>query len=586
MPTIRFNHSDLNKIQSRFGIKYSKQLLNDIGDIGCSVEENNENEIEIEIFPDRADLLSPGTLAHASRSFLHNQEAVPNLEIESSGISLDVDESLKDVRPVIYAAVVRNVNTGENEEEINEFIQTIMDHQEKLHFSLGKRRSKASIGVHDFAELKPNFKVITTNEDFEFIPLAMNNSLSVKKILSEHPKGVDYAHLLEGMNRFPMIIDQNNSVLSFPPIINGNHTTVKNSTKDFFIDVTGWDPRACECSLLLVCLELASRGGKIESVEINDCNNQKIITPNGSPIKHELTNRLLESMLGKKFTEEELTKAINRMGGKFLGIKDAPENSLEIANKMSDVIIGDKIIEIEMPRWRFDILHPIDLVEEIAIGHGYESLGTDVPKTPLAGSALNSSNFTRRFTTCLQGLGLQQITSLTLSNENDQFNHVRWNEKEIATTLANPITVDHTLLRTNLLPGLLRLLSANKHNELPQRVYELGQVVRNHSNKTHASWLIASPTGGFAEGRGMLQAIMRDMALDKFNINYELKETSEGHGPWLKGRGAEIYVSNIKVGEIGEIDPHVSKNFDLNVPIHGVELYLDSLMELVQDPVH
>ena len=113
------------------------------------------------------------------------------------------------------------------------------------------------------------------------------------------------------MNRFPMIIDQNNSVLSFPPIINGNHTTVKNSTKDFFIDVTGWDPRACECSLLLVCLELASRGGKIESVEINDCNNQKIITPNGSPIKHELTNRLLESMLGKKFTEEELTTLKN-----------------------------------------------------------------------------------------------------------------------------------------------------------------------------------------------------------------------------------------------------------------------------------
>jgi len=291
-------------------------------------------------------------------------------------------------------------------------------------------------------------------------------------------------------------------------------------------------------------------------------------------------------MLGKKFTEEELSNAINRMGGRFLAITDAPLDSLEIAKKMSDVIVGDKIIEIEMPRWRFDILHPIDLVEEIAIGHGYESLGTDVPKTPLAGSALKSSNFTRRFTTCLQGLGLQQITSLTLSNENDQFNNVRWHENEVATILANPITVDHTLLRTNLLPGLLRLLSANKHNELPQRVYELGEVVRNHSNETHASWLIASPTGGFAEGRGMLQAIIRDMALDKFGISYELKETSEGHGPWLKGRGAEIYVSGTKIGEIGEIDPHISKNFDLNVPIHGTELYLDILMGLVQDPVH
>ena len=586
MPTVKFNHSDLAKIQTRFGVEYSKKLLNDFGDIGCSVEENDDNEIEIEIFPDRADLLSPGTLAHASRTFLHGHKSNPHLEIKSSGISLDVDASLRDVRPVIYAAVVRNVNTGENPEEINEFIQTIMDHQEKLHFSLGKRRSKASIGVHDFSELKPNFKVITVDENFEFIPLAMNEKMKIKEILSEHPKGVDYAHLLEKVEKYPVIIDGNDAVLSFPPIINGNHTTVKNSTKDFFIDVTGWDPRACECCLLLVCLELAARGGEIQSVEINDCEKRNIITPNGKAIKHELTERLLKSMLGKDFSEEELSKAINRMGGTYLGKHEAPSNSLEKSNKMSDIILGDKIIDIEMPRWRFDILHPIDLVEEIAIGHGYEDLGKDVPKTPLSGSQLSSSNFTRRLTNCLQGLGLQQITSLTLSNENDQFNYVRWNEKEIATILANPITVDHTLLRTNLLPGLLRLLNANKHNELPQRIYELGEVVRNHSNETHASWLIASPSGGFAEGRGMLQAIMRDMALDKFNIHYELKETEENHGPWLKGRGAEIIVSGVKVGEIGEIDPHISKNFELSVPIHGAELFLDRLKELVQDPVH
>ena len=241
---------------------------------------------------------------------------------------------------------------------------------------------------------------------------------------------------------------------------------MKKSTTDFFIDVTGWDPRACECCLLLVCLELAARGGIIESVEINDCDNQNIITPNGQPIKHELTERLLKSMLGKDFNEIELSKAINRMGGTYLGKIDAPSNSLEKSNKMGDVILGDKIIQIEMPRWRFDILHPIDLVEEIAIGHGYEDLGSDIPKTPLSGSQLKSSNFTRRLTNCLQGLGLQQITSLTLSNENDQFNYVRWNDKGIATILANPITVDHTLLRTNLLPGLLRLLNANKHLSL------------------------------------------------------------------------------------------------------------------------
>jgi phenylalanyl-tRNA synthetase beta chain len=586
MPTVKFNHKDLAKIQARFGIAYSNKLIDTIGDIGCSVEENNTEEIEIEIFPDRADLLSPGTLAHASRAFIHKDKSNPKLSIKPSGYSLNVNPSLKNVRPIIYAAVVRNVDTGNNADENNEFIQTIMDHQEKLHFSLGKRRSKASIGVHDLSELKPNFEVITVKENYKFIPLAMNEEMTMKEILTSHPKGIDYAHLLENMTEYPVIVDGNNSVLSFPPIINGNHTTVNKSTKDFFIDVTGWDSRACECCLLLVCLELASRGGKIESVDINDCNDNKITTPNGNPVVHNLTLRLLETMLGKKFSDEELKNAINRMGGNFLEKTKAPANSPKSGNKMNDVLEGDTILKFEMPRWRFDILHPIDLVEEIAIGHGYEDLGKDVPKTPLPGAALKSSNFIRRMTTCLQGLGLQQITSLTLSNENDQFHNVRWNESDIATTLANPITVDHTLLRTNLLPGLLRLLSANKHNELPQRVYELGEVVRNNSNETHAAWLIASPMGGFAEGRGMLQAIMRDMALDKFNVEYGLKETSSNHGPWLKGRGAEIFVSNTKIGEIGEIDPQISRNFELNVPMHGVELYIDVLRKLVQDPVH
>ncbi len=586
MPTIKFKHSDLEKIQSRFGIEYSKSILDDFGNIGCSVESNNDDEIEIEIFPDRTDLLSPGTLCYATRSFLHKQKSNPELDIVPSGIKLNVDSSLKSIRPVIYAAVVKDVIIGDNEDERNQFIQTIMDHQEKLHFSLGKRRSKASIGVHDLSKLNPDFKVITVDKDFKFTPLAMKNEMKIGEILTKHPKGIDYAHLLEKYEKFPLIIDSKNSVLSFPPIINGEHTTVSTKTKDFFIDVTGWDRRACECSLLLVCLELFSRGGKIESVEINDCDNNIITTPNGKPVIHQLTERLLESMLGKSFNEKELDIAINRMGGNYVGKFKSSESSKKFATRMGDVLKNDTVLKIEMPRWRFDILHPIDLVEEIAIGHGYEDLGNDVPKTPLSGKGLKSSNFKRRMNTCLQGLGLQQITSLTLSNINDQFTNVRWNNLNIATTLENPITVDHTLLRTNILPGLMRLLSANKHNELPQKVYELGDVVRDNKNITHVSWLIASPSGGFSEARGILQAIMRDMALDKFNISYELKETIENHGPWLFGRGAEIFAAGEKVGEMGEIDPNVSNRFELNIPIHGAELYIDKLIDIVQDPIH
>ena len=121
-----------------------------------------------------------------------------------------------------------------------------------------------------------------------------------------------------------------------------------------------------------------------------------------------------------------------------------------------------------MPRWRFDILHPVDLVEDIAIGHGYEDLGHDIPRSPMTAKPRSDANLLRRVGNSMQGLGMMQIQSLTLSNDDDQFNLVRWESVGEVTRITNPITIDHTLLRQYLLPGLLRLLSANRHHDLPK----------------------------------------------------------------------------------------------------------------------
>jgi phenylalanyl-tRNA synthetase beta chain len=233
--------------------------------IGCVVEECDDNTVEIEVFPDRPDLLSAETMAYATRTFLHGADAEPKLPVKAGSITMTVDPSLENVRPIIYGAVVRDVNTGHTSEARSKFIQGLMDHQEKLHFALGRGRRRSSIGVHDLSKLKPPFRVITVDSKYKFIPLAMDNDMTISDILSEHPKGIDYAHLLDGFEKFPVILDASGDVLSFPPIINGAHTTVTEETTDFFIDVTGWDKKACESSLLLVCLSMAVRGGTIES---------------------------------------------------------------------------------------------------------------------------------------------------------------------------------------------------------------------------------------------------------------------------------------------------------------------------------
>ena len=166
--------------------------------------------------------------------------------------------------------------------------------------------------------IAPPFRVKAVSGEQKFVPLAMEEPMSINEILENHPKGIDYAHLLDGFNKFPVIIDSKDNILSFPPIINGNQTTVTASTKDFFIDVTGWDFRSCEASLMLIALQLQELGGSIESVNITNCDGVEQVFPNGKPVEHVLPTNMLDGLLGRELNEQELTKSINRMGGKFI----------------------------------------------------------------------------------------------------------------------------------------------------------------------------------------------------------------------------------------------------------------------------
>ena len=586
MPTVTFDHATLRAIQARHGVDHDPWLWEEnLSNIGCVVEECDSSEIEIEIFPDRADLLSPETMAHAARAFLHGGGAEPDLATTDGSITMNVDPSLENIRPIIYGAVVRGVDNGSSPEENDAFIQSLMDHQEKLHFSIGRRRRRASIGVHDLSTLAPPFKVITVPESYSFIPLAMTKRMSIREILESHPKGVDYAHLLEGFTEFPVIIDAAERVLSFPPIINGDHTTVTESTTDFFIDVTGWDARACEASLLLVCLAFAARGGVVETLELTDCHGQVQRTPNGRARRLSLPKRLLEEILGREFSKQEMRDSIDRMGGRFIEMRTVT-NGPRTVERMADAAIGEQEYLIEMPRWRADILHPVDLVEEVATGIGYEDLGKALSGQSKAGIPLPTSHLNRRIRESLQANGLQQVTSLTLSNEGDQFNKIRYTANTGVTGLHNPITVDHTILRQSITPSLLNLLAANRHHELPQRVYELGTVVRDHHNAERVGWACAEVGTGFTAAKGMAEALLRDLGAHtrEIAVDYQPLTESDG-GPYLSGRGAKVLVAGEWVGCCGEIDPTVSELFGLKVPIHCGEFDVDALGRLIPDPI-
>ncbi len=564
MPTLNIDQSYLAWIQERHGIVHDPSRLSaELPLLGTDISICDASTLEVEIFPNRPDLLCAETLAYAIRPFIHEQDAQPSLKVVDGDISISVDASLADVRPVILGAVVRGVDVGQTEEQKQQFIKSLMEHQEKLHFALGRGRRRASIGVHDLSALAPPFKVITVARDYSFTPLAKTEEMTIDEILKEHPKGIDYAHLLDGMETVPIILDANNAVLSFPPIINGNHTTVNVSSTDFFIDVTGWDERACEACLQLVCLQLSDRGGSVETVRISPCTGTEFSSPDPTPLNHEVARSLVSEILGWDFSNEEISTAIRRMGGQFLG--------------------GDELLQFAMPRWRFDILHPIDIVEDLAIGHGYDDLPNSQPEISMPGEPHPNAMMGRRVRECLQGLGLQQVQSLTLSNEADQFTNVHWEPDGESTIIINPITTEHTMLRQSILPSLLRLIASNRHHELPQSIYESGHCVRSHENTSRAAWLVADHKAGFSKARGFAQILLRDLGAESESVTWEV--VADGEGPWLTGRGARIKIDGQIIGEFGELDPSVSEKYELSVPMHGGEFDLDALRIAIPDPV-
>ena len=183
----------------------------------------------------------------------------------------------------------------------------------------------------------------------------------------------------------------------------------------------------------------------------------------------------------------------------------------------------------------------------------------------------------------MRACGLQEVQSLTLSNEKDQFELVRWPQQGGLAIISNPITSDHTVLRQYILPSLLRLLAANRHHELPQRVYEMGTVVRDSKNMERGAWTCAEVGSGFTSAKGIAQSILRDMGAIPEEIEFESSE--EGVGPWISGRGSDILVKGMKVGEFGEISPEVSASFGLKSPIHAGEIDLEEVGAIIPDPV-
>ncbi|MFQ5892476.1 MAG: phenylalanine--tRNA ligase subunit beta, partial [Candidatus Methanofastidiosia archaeon] len=212
MPVITFSKKDLlNLIGEEIE---AEELKYNISMIGTDLEEFSE-EITVEIFPDRPDMLSVEGFARALEGFLEIKTGLEKFEVqEDERFVARIEEKVKKVRPAVVCAVVKDVELSD------EAVKSLMQIQEKLHITHGRDRRRVSIGFHDLDKIAFPVTYTTKPPEFSFIPLESFHEMSMREILSRHKKGKEYAHLLERFSEYPVWIDSQGKVLSMPPIIN------------------------------------------------------------------------------------------------------------------------------------------------------------------------------------------------------------------------------------------------------------------------------------------------------------------------------------------------------------------------------
>ncbi len=517
--------------------------------LGLDIEEVGSDHVKVEFNPNRIDFSSHAGIARGYSGLREWQTGLPRYEVREGKAVLNVDPSVSEVRPYVLAAVIRNISLGYDS------VRELMEIQEDLHWGVGRGRRKVSIGVHNMDVVQPPFNYVTREpRAVRFVPLDKTEEMSLQEILERHEKGVAYRHLVDWARRYPLIIDSKGRVLSFPPIINGELTRVDSWTKNLFIDVTGTDFKAIERSLNVLVTALVDMGASLESVNVN-YPDRKVVSPDLTPKRMELRIGYASSLLGLKLSEPKAVQSLRK-------------------SRLDAKRIGKGVLEVSIPAYRIDIMHEIDLVEEVALGYGYFRLKPTKPATVATGKQHGAFEKANRVRQVMIGLGFTETMNFILTNEVAHCERMRRKVGGMV-RLANPVSMEYSIAREDLLPGLVKNLAENKHESYPQRLFEVSDVIKinrkaetRSERRLHVAGVCSHPTANFTEIKSIAEALLVNIGAKR----WEMKATR--HPSFLQGRVAAIHVGRRKVGALGEIHPEVINNFELENPVGAFEIDL------------
>ena len=549
MPVVEFPLEDISRLFPDYDLEYTIDML---PFLGLDIEYRDDKCIRLEYSPNRPDFSTYYGISRALNGLLGKEVGIPKFKlIENRKNLINVDSSVSNIRPYIASIVARGHKLNDKT------IKQIVSMQEDLHNGIGRKRSKASIGLHNLDTIEFPLDYTTRPGNLSFTPLDYSSSLTLSEVLEKTESGKKFRELLLG-SIYPVLMDSRGNLLSFPPVINAEYTRIKGGVKNLLVEVTGVDKTTVDKVLANIAATLADIGFSLETVTINQDSN---------------TTTSFNSMENTRLDNIK-TDYINKKLGLSLSNEDV---ILCLRKSRLDAKVTDASnINCMIPSYRIDIFNPMDIVEEVAIGYGIYNMEPTLPEFTLYGNKSRQNHYFDKIRQALVGMGLIENINFILSNKDIHLRRMKI-EKSDFFTVNNSKSEEHDILRRSLLPSLLFSLSKNIHEEYPQKLFEIGQVFlpeQENSEKWNLCCATAFNGVTFTEIKGILQTLM-EICL---GTTFETKAAE--HSSFISGRSADIFYKGKTVGQIGEVSPLLIDSFKIKMPVAAFDSDLTELLQI------
>uniref|UniRef100_A0A5B7CBD6 phenylalanine--tRNA ligase n=1 Tax=Davidia involucrata TaxID=16924 RepID=A0A5B7CBD6_DAVIN len=536
--------------------------------------EDDEVIYKIEIPANRYDLLCLEGLVQSLRIF-GGLDPIPTYTVakisSKSMLKMHVKQETSLIRPYVVCAVLRGVTF--DEARYNSFI----DLQDRLHQNICRRRTLVAIGTHDLDTLEGPFTYeALPPSDINFVPLKQVKNFRADELMEFYQTDLKlkkFLHIIESSPVFPVLYDRNRTVLSLPPIINGAHSAISLKTKNVFIECTATDLTKANVvlnTMVTMFSVYCERKFEVEPVEVIYSDGKSFVYPDLSLYHMEVPLSYVTGTVGVPLEADEVTSLLNKM---------------QLHAKQS--ISGDKKcnIIVSVPPTRSDVLHPCDVAEDVAIAYGYNEIPD---RKPAFLKPLPLNEFSNLLRLEIAMSGYTEVLTWILCSYKENFAMLnRKDDKSTAVIIGNPRSSDFEVVRTSLMPGILKTVGHNKDHPKPIKIYEVGDIALldetkdvGSRNRRQLAALYCGPNSGFELIHGLVDRIMEVngapfiQAGDDMGYYIESSEEPE----FLPGRQAHIIYKGKHIGTFGIVHPEVLNNFDITDPCSYVELNIESFL--------